>query len=620
MAYANTHFSALLTIHISAQTTGLVSVVRDIFKRSSSLLHSVIHFSPRPLFCAVVLGCLLLSSQAEASILKPIKTDHARDTMQTFMSAMQDYRDGVAERDSEKMKRLDDAVRCLAPAGQFVDDVFRRREAAIMLKEVIDRIVPIDFERIPDDPTLERWRLKDTEITLRPIATGERRGEWLFTQDTWARAKNFYERVSHLPYLAESGQGALYQKPILERISPEWARQKPLFLANWQWIALIVALVIGFFLKYLVELLIRFAKSITKENAYWRRRMIGGVERPVELIVVALWWAISLRVIQIEGILFNGLNIIVQIVFGYGATWFVYNLIALGGDYFRRKATRSETTLDSQLIPFAEKTLKITAVAFGILLVLQNLGINVMSLLAGLGLGGLAFALAAKDTAANLFGSIMILLDRPFKVGDWINVGGADGTVEEIGFRSTRIRTFYNSVISVPNSMIATTQIDNYGLREFRRVREIIGITYDTPAEKVEAFIEGIKKIIQAHPMTVKDNFHVCFTAYNRSSLDILLYFFLRVPTWSQELVEKQNVMLSILRLADALDIRFAFPTQTVHIEKFPEKTPVIAPQTVDTEALQKIPQRFAEHGDQSHPQGLGYFTPAYEEQQKSGR
>lgn len=179
-------------------------------------------------FIVVMVG-LLFSMQALASVLQPIKTDNARDTMRTFMTAMQDYRDGMAARDRDKMKRIDDAVRCLTPAGQFMEDTFRRREAAIKLKEVIDRIIVIDYEKIPEDSSLVRWRLKDTEITLIPVASGERKGEWLFTADSWIRAKDYYERVAHLPYLEESGQGALYQKPFLEQMSPEWAKKKVSF-------------------------------------------------------------------------------------------------------------------------------------------------------------------------------------------------------------------------------------------------------------------------------------------------------------------------------------------------------------------------------------------------------
>ena len=140
----------------------------------------------------------------------------------------------------------------------------------------------------------------------------------------------------------------------------------------------------------------------------------------------------------------------------------------------------------------------------GILIVLQNMGVNVFSLLAGLGLGGLAFALAAKDTAANLFGSIMILTDRPFKIGDWVKMDGVEGTVEEIGFRSTRVRTFYNSLITIPNATIANVQIDNLGVRQYRRTTATLGVTYDTSMEKMNQFVEGIRKIIEGNADKIK--------------------------------------------------------------------------------------------------------------------
>src|SRR5690606_2130508 len=142
----------------------------------------------------------------------------------------------------------------------------------------------------------------------------------------------------------------------------------------------------------------------------------------------------------------------------------------------------------------------IFVVVVGALVGAQNLGIEVFSVLAGLGIGGLAVALAARDSLANFFGSIMIMVDRPFRVGHWIISKGEEGIVEDIGFRSTKIRTFYNSVVSIPNSELAIAPVDNMGLRRFRRVRTTIGVTYDTPPEKIEAFLEGIKNIIKANP------------------------------------------------------------------------------------------------------------------------
>jgi len=194
-----------------------------------------------------------------------------------------------------------------------------------------------------------------------------------------------------------------------------------------------------------------------------------------------------------------------------------------------------------------------------------------------------------------------------------MKISDLEGTVEEIGFRSTRIRTFYNSVIVVPNTKIATTAVDNMGLRQFRRVRTTIGVTYNTPPEKLEAFLEGIKNIILANPATRKDFFHVVFNDFGPSSLDILVYFFLRVPDWSHELVERQNVLLEIVNLAHTLGVSFAFPTQSLHVESMPgQPQPGHAP--VGNELLAGSAKAYGPGGGRSRPQGSGLFVPPYKD------
>jgi MscS family membrane protein len=164
----------------------------------------------------------------------------------------------------------------------------------------------------------------------------------------------------------------------------------------------------------------------------------------------------------------------------------------------------------------------------------------------------------------------MILFDRPFQVGDWIIVGVAEGTVEEIGFRSTRLRTFYNSVISIPNSELMNAKVDNMGRRQYRRLRTTLRLTYDTPPAKLKAFVDGIKEIILKHPQTRKDYFHVVFNDYGPSSLDVMLYMFFEVPDWTEELLAREQVLTDILTLAESIGVSFAFPTQTLHIESMP--------------------------------------------------
>jgi MscS family membrane protein len=188
--------------------------------------------------------------------------------------------------------------------------------------------------------------------------------------------------------------------------------------------------------------------------------------------------------------------------------------------------------------------------------------------IAGLSIGSAVLLFAFKDSLENVFGTFTVLMDQPFQLGDWITVGSVDGTVEKVGFRSTRVRTFYNSIITVPNREFISATVDNLGARRYRRIKATLGLTYDTPPEKVEAFCEGVRELIRGHPYTRKDYYHVYFNGFGASSLDILLYCFVQVPDWSVELREKHRLYADILRLAEQLGVQFAFPTTSVHVVK----------------------------------------------------
>jgi len=240
---------------------------------------------------------------------------------------------------------------------------------------------------------------------------------------------------------------------------------------------------------------------------------------------------------------------------------------------------------------------------------LQNIGLNVNSLLASLGIGGLAFALAAKESLSHFFGGVSVILDKPFYVGDWIVCEGVEGVVTNIGFRSTKIKTFYDSVITVPNSHLANFTIDNLGKRTARRTRITLDLTYDTPPEKIEAFVEGLQNIIKSNPRTRKDYYQCYFSGFAAHSLQVFLNFFLKVSDWDEELLQKQNIFLEILRLAKKLEVDFAFPTQTLDMPHKPGEKPN-SKQDFSFEGLKKTVQDFGPQGKLSKPQGLGLYNP----------
>ncbi|MDP7742458.1 MAG: mechanosensitive ion channel family protein [Lentisphaeria bacterium] len=560
-----------------------------------------------------LLALLLLSTAARAASLVPVRTDHPRDTMQTFMDAVDDYKEGVQNNDKHQMKRIHDAVRCFYFEGMVGITSDYRRETAILTREIIDRIIVIDYELVPDDPAILSWRLKDTNIWTTQVDAGDRRGQHLFSRNTIEQIRIDWEMVKRDPYLEEGGQGALYSEPWVAQHVPDWTKAKFLLVANWQWIGLFISILLGLVLKVVAQHLLQLAKRFTsKTKVQWDDKIADAIERPVGLLAASLFWIASLRVLQFSGMMLTVMSLVAQVILSIAMIWMIYKLTEVLTDHLKELAARSDSALDDHLVPLINRALKIFIVIIGLLVMFQNLGINVMSVLAGLGLGGLAFALAARDMCANLFGSVMIFLDRPFSIGDWVLIGENEGTVEDIGFRSTRVRTFYNSVISIPNATVANADIDNMGAREYRRIKAFFGLTYDTPPEKMEAFLEGVKNIVEANEYTRKDYYHVVFNGYGNSSLDVMLYCFLKVPDWATELVERQNIYLEILRLASEIGVDFAYPTQSLHIETFPEKEGVREPHRIDEEALAAGASAFGPDGSKSSPHGRGLFVPPY--------
>ena len=277
--------------------------------------------------------------------------------------------------------------------------------------------------------------------------------------------------------------------------------------------------------------------------------------------------------------------------------------------YLEKNKTGSVDSITKNILPYSKKILKILTALISILLLLQNSGFNVTSLLAGLGLGGIAIALAAKETLSNFFGGFTVISDKPFSVGDWIACDQAEGTVEDIGFRSTKIKTFYDSVLTIPNAALANSIIDNLGKRKARRTRITLDITYDSSPEKIEAFVEGIKSIIKSNPCTRKDYYQCYFSGYGPHSLQILLNFFLKVGDWDTELLQKQNIFLEILRLAKELNVEFAFPTQTVELPAFSGE-PQKKPPSFSAKELREKALSFGPQGALSRPKGAGVSKP----------
>jgi MscS family membrane protein len=244
------------------------------------------------------------------------------------------------------------------------------------------------------------------------------------------------------------------------------------------------------------------------------------------------------------------------------------NIIDVIGYYIQRMTTRTETKLDEQLAPMLIKSLKIVVVTLTVLSVMESLGWNVTSLIAGLGIGGLAFALAAKETVSNIFGSVTILSDRSFQIGDWIQVGDVEGTVEDVGLRTTQIRRFDQALVTLPNSNFIQSGVINFTRMKKRRIRFYLGVTYGTSREQMLEVVEGIKKIIEDDPLFDHTFYMVHFTDFGASSLDIFVYCFTKTTVWNEFLAVRESLNLKIMHLLEELGVEVAFPSQTIYLEK----------------------------------------------------
>ena len=227
-----------------------------------------------------------------------------------------------------------------------------------------------------------------------------------------------------------------------------------------------------------------------------------------------------------------------------------------------------DESLKGQFVPLIKKALRILVIIVGGLTVLATIGVNITGLAALLSVGALAFSMGAKDSVANLVGTVNILSDRPYKVGDWITVGsGIDGDVEEIGFRSTKIRMFDKTLMTVPNGTLATETIKNWSRMPKRRIKMTIGLTYDASPKQMREALKRIKTILEKDEGVDQDYMLVQFTDFGPSSLDVFLYYFSKSTVWKECLETRERVNLKIMECLEEMGLEFAFPTQTMHLK-----------------------------------------------------
>ena len=259
---------------------------------------------------------------------------------------------------------------------------------------------------------------------------------------------------------------------------------------------------------------------------------------------------------------------IFYIMLVYGIIWLGMKMAEYLGMIFSHRASKTDSKLDDQIVPFIVDLIKVLVAVVGVFIILSDVfEVNVATLVAGLGVGGIALALASKDSIENLLGSFTIFFDQPFKVGDFVNFGGITGTIEKVGFRSTRIRTLEKTFVTVPNRNIINSELDNYTERTHRRTRFEIGLTYATTPEQIKNISEEILEVLMQNELTTNDPI-VRFTGFGSSSLNVLVQYLAYTNDYADYLKLNETINFQIMEIVYKYEASFAFPSQSIYVEK----------------------------------------------------
>ena len=456
-------------------------------------------------------------------------------------------------------------------------------EAIIMLKEVLDRIeippyaeIP-DFEAVASDEELTRWRLPRTRIEIVKVESGSRVGEFLFSAETVARSEEFYQNVKKLPYKPGATEGfyELYVSSpgradfllpfkLLQGL-PSWLKAVYWGQSLWQWIGLGISLPIAFWIPY---------KSFS-----WNQRRITTLKLPQRTWSKLLSPLIA--IVSLEGFRYfidQWLNITGKL-FLIGLTtleiifWILISLTilflsnALAETIVASPRVKSRS-LDASGIRTFFILLGLVIGTVTAILGIESVGISIIPILAGLGFGGLALALAARPSLENIIAGLLLFADRPVQVGEYCRFGGQEGTVLNIGLRSTRIFALNGDIISLPNSNFSELELVNKSRRTRILLRQIIGLRYETTSEQLRYVLVKLRSMLLAHPKLIKESVRVRFIKYGDYSKDVEIFAYVRTGDWIKFLEIQEDLLLGVEDIIERAGTGFAFPSQTTYISR----------------------------------------------------
>jgi len=528
----------------------------------------------------------ILSAIDEPYPLRSADTSSPRDTLRSFL---RDFSEGIEAWQNDEP---DAAIyRPLFRASETFDAtelaaLDRLASSAIkmaFLREILDRIELPPFDQIPGDEQvaekgIKSWTIPNTNIEIRKIEEGPRAGQFLFSNETVAQLPNYYEMAKALPYkkgafinLYEeilASPGMWLPRNLAERF-PDWARKMAFGQATWQWIAAALSLVT---LAVAIWLLYRAGTWWDRKQGNTRAWFRFG--RPLSFVGVVIVATVF------DNFAFNGIGMAgfpLKAMLFIGIVVKVAALVCLAlvladrlADGFAQNQNKplEKRRVNAALMRILFRLLSIVFLAYVGIYAAETVGIPIAPLIAGLGVGGLALALAVRPTLENVIGGLTLFADRPVRVGDFCRYGEEIGTVEEIGLRSTRIRSLERTLVTVPNAEFSQMKLDNFAARDQRLLKTVLGLRYETTPEQLRYVLAELRKMLLGHPMVTPAPARVRFVGYGAYSLDLEVFAYLRCQDQDEFLAINEDILLRIADIISQAGTGFAFPSQTAYLTR----------------------------------------------------
>lgn len=332
----------------------------------------------------------------------------------------------------------------------------------------------------------------------------------------------------------------------------------------------IVVIALFYFLRKIVTKTIfsLLEKIVKKTKSNFDDNLLGVLRNPFELFLLIVGFYVASKIVKIDGHLAELINTFIKSAFTFVLFLAIFKLVSPISETIISSSSKIKSkNLGKDLANLITRFIQVIVVALGIITILQEWGYNITGFLASLGLVGMAIALAAKDTVANLFGSLVIFSDKPFKIGDWVKTPNAEGIVEAVGIRSTKIRTFAQALISVPNATLANNEILNWSRMGKRRIKMTLGLTYSTTTQQMTDIVNEIRTMLNEDENIHQETIHIYFTDFNDSSLGIFCYFFTKSTNWAEYMRVREEVNLKLMKIVEDNGSAFAFPSQSIYLE-----------------------------------------------------